>query len=817
MPGAPGLWSICPNPHYEALKKHPWTALPSLLGRSAERIIGQLLLECGLFQSVKDSSSLSQLSGVPLSDLKPLGHAAPRQQGSADLQTSNKAAQESPRQGARKDAETSSIRFVRHRMLYAKPTLTKDGKVLFGLGQFHALNRNKDVEDEAQTACLLRYVFPRQFGLHNVFTSAVHWKDSAHSYKDYTIRDREINRTKIRWKARKATDSEEACSTEQPIPKRLRHGVAALVHSMRSRHAKCSYGSLFAHYCQKPSALWTNGSTAHATPSAQVSAFCRAAVFKVFPPESWGQGDIRRHNVKILSRMIDRFVRFRRHETMSLHDVLQDIKTASITWLAPALVSVGAPASKTDMMKRSRLMAELLYYVFDSFLIPLIRGFFYVTESNVQRNQLLYFRHDVWKAISEPALTTLTETMLEKCSASQVRRGLARRKLDIGRVRMLPKEQGMRPILNLKRRVQKLKHGQVVLERSTNSILAPVFSILNYERTKHPEALSSALLSVEDMYPRLQAFRRELQQDGLIGHPLYFAKVDVKACFDTIPQKRLMELARTIIGAEAYQIAKYNQAKLIGNHSVETPGFGTKPSWKYLTKATLAEEGFDYAREIEVDSNEGRGRTVYVDGVVRHTEYRRNILSLLVEHIEDNLIKIGRGYYRQRQGIPQGSVVSSLLCSYFYAVLEREQLDFIRPGESIVLRLIDDFLVISTRREVAEKFMHTMHAGLPNFGVQVKADKSRTNFDLAIDGKSISRLSAECDFPYCGNTINTVTLDLSKDRERARQSSKYLSNFVQLQLIRCRHLGLDECRIFATSRSELLSQDSGVSAVRLSP
>jgi len=658
-------------------------------------------------------------------------------------------------------------------------------------------------------------VFPRASGLHNVFTSKNDWKDSAHAYKDYTIRDRELNRAEIRWKEKKARDSEEACSTEQPLPKRLRHGVEALIHRMRRRHAKCSYGSLFAHYCPKPAATAVNGSIAHASPSAQVSAFCRAAVFKVFPPESWGQGDLRRHNVKILSQMIDRFVHFRRHETMSLHDVLQDIKIASIAWLAPSTISVGAAASKTDMMKRSQLMAELLYYVFDSFLIPLIRGFFYVTESSVQRNQLLYFRHDVWKAISEPALTTLTETMLEKCSASQVRRGLARRKLDIGRVRMLPKEQGTRPILNLKRRVQKLKHGQVVLERSTNSILAPVFSILNYERTKHPEALSSALLSVEDMYPRLQAFRRELQQDVLKGHPLYFAKVDVKACFDTIPQKRLMELARTIIGAEAYQIAKYNQAKLIGNHSAKTPGFGTKPSWKYLTKATSAGEGFDYTREIEADSNEGRDRTVYVDGVVRHTEYRRNILSLLEEHIEDNLIKIGSGYYRQKQGIPQGSVVSSLLCSYFYAVLEREQLDFIRPGESIVLRLIDDFLVISTRREIAEKFMHTMHGGLPNFGVQVKADKSRTNFDLIIDNKTIPRLSAECDFPYCGNTINTVTLDLSKDRERAKQSSEYPSNLVRLELIRCRHRGLDERRIFATSRSELLSQDSGVSAACL--
>jgi hypothetical protein len=35
---------------------------------------------------------------------------------------------------------------------------------------------------------------------------------------------------------------------------------------------------------------------------------------------------------------------------------------------------------------------------------------------------------------------------------------------------------------------------------------------------------------------------------------------------------------------------------------------------------------------------------------------------------------------RQRQGIPQGSKVSSLLCSFFYAAMEREHLGFLAHG-----------------------------------------------------------------------------------------------------------------------------------------
>jgi telomerase reverse transcriptase len=76
--------------------------------------------------------------------------------------------------------------------------------------------------------------------------------------------------------------------------------------------------------------------------------------------------------------------------------------------------------------------------------------------------------------------------------------------------------------------------------------------------------------------------------------------------------------------------------------------------------------------------------------------------------------------------------------------------------------------MITTDRNVAEKFMHTMHAGLPEFGVQVKADKSRANFDMKIGGLPVVRLPAVTDFPYCGNAINTITLDLSKDAERRK-------------------------------------------------
>lgn len=765
VPGVPGLMCNTANVHVLALKESPWTALPSLLGSNAERIIAELLVECGVFVPVADSSNLKQLSGVPLSEQKPWQNTVDEVPKVNCKNPALTRAQVTTSQTQVKQRGLSDVRLVRHRMLYARYSVNARNRVQIGLGQTHVLNRLHGVVNRDKGIHLLKYVFPRQFKLHNVFTSDVNHRETAQPFKDYASREKDIARAALESK-RKHTGK--AASYVEALPKRLRSDTLQLMQRLLKRHTNTSYHTLLDHYCPLSSTneSASQGSVNHATSAARVSAYCKAAVNRVFPTDTWGTGESGVHNRKVMMRAVDTFVRLRRYETLSMHDIMAGIKITGNPWLCSRATDQTTKLSATDFAKRKELFAELLYYVFDSFLISLIRGTFHATESNAHRNQLFYFRHDVWRAISEPALDTMKTNMLEECSGAAVKKMLAQRALGVSQVRLLPKEQGMRPIINLRRRVQKLQHGELVLGRSINSILTPAFSVLNYEKSARPEMLGSALFSVDDLFPRLQSFRESLRMQGRESAKLYFAKVDVQACFDTIPQKQLMSLARTILQSDTYQIARYARAKLVGGHNKEFPGFGAKPSWKFLTKATSEDQPFAFDEEIGTDTADGRTRAIYVDGVQQRTEKRGAILDLLTEHVESNLIQIGKRYYRQKKGIPQGSIVSSLLCSYLYAELERTALGFLNDKQTLLLRLIDDILVISTVRGVAERFMHTMHAGIPQFGVQVKLEKSRANFDVSIDGKAIARLPDAVDFPYCGNAINTVTLDLSKDQER---------------------------------------------------
>ncbi|KAL8748556.1 MAG: hypothetical protein Q9184_007219, partial [Pyrenodesmia sp. 2 TL-2023] len=85
-----------------------------------------------------------------------------------------------------------------------------------------------------------------------------------------------------------------------------------------------------------------------------------------------------------------------------------------MTWLAPPHLPKDAAISSSDLNKRRELLLEFLYYLFDSILLPLIRSNFHVTESNHHKNRIFYFRHDVWRALTEPAMAKIKNSMFEE-------------------------------------------------------------------------------------------------------------------------------------------------------------------------------------------------------------------------------------------------------------------------------------------------------------------------------------------------------------------------------------------------------------------
>jgi telomerase reverse transcriptase len=154
----------------------------------------------------------------------------------------------------------SRITFVRNRMFYARPALNAQGTICFGLRHIHVLNRypirRQEIEEQhpsgqcgqmreeagSSTIHVMMYIFPRQFGLHNVFTSAVDSRETIQPLQDYTLREDEINRL--------FKSSEKKSGPFKPkLHKRLRGVAFSLIAKLQVSHARCAYKKLLDYYC----------------------------------------------------------------------------------------------------------------------------------------------------------------------------------------------------------------------------------------------------------------------------------------------------------------------------------------------------------------------------------------------------------------------------------------------------------------------------------------------------------------------------------------------------------------------------------------
>ncbi|RAK99665.1 uncharacterized protein BO80DRAFT_120923 [Aspergillus ibericus CBS 121593] len=110
----------------------------------------------------------------------------------------------------------------------------------------HVLNRLPASESLAHNVHILKYIFPKQFGLHNIFSSLSGGQDMQ-PFKDYASREEEIaNAAKLAHSKRPKADESNPLIK---VPKRLQGQAIELVQQLQNRNKHCSYVHLLDYYC----------------------------------------------------------------------------------------------------------------------------------------------------------------------------------------------------------------------------------------------------------------------------------------------------------------------------------------------------------------------------------------------------------------------------------------------------------------------------------------------------------------------------------------------------------------------------------------
>jgi hypothetical protein len=111
------------------------------------------------------------------------------------------------------------------------------------------LNRCSDISSEKETVHVMKYIFPRQFRLHNVFTSKMDFRQTAQPFRDYTLRENEIRSTPVGDESENVEEPKGVKLAVPRLPKRLRGAPLQLISALRKRHQRCSYVELLRYYC----------------------------------------------------------------------------------------------------------------------------------------------------------------------------------------------------------------------------------------------------------------------------------------------------------------------------------------------------------------------------------------------------------------------------------------------------------------------------------------------------------------------------------------------------------------------------------------
>lgn len=167
--------------------------------------------------------------------------------------------------------------------------------------------------------------------------------------------------------------------------------------------------------------------------------------------------------------------------------------------------------------------------------------------------------------------------------------------------------------------------------------------------------MGGSVLGTNDIYSKLKTFKL-LVNSVRLKEPkkkLYFAKVDIKSSFDTINQERLLEVLRELLSNDEYLVCKYTTIQ---------PNHGRLK--KNFSKHVLDGDEFPDFPELAMKLAQQLTNAVIMDQVIYNFESQDEIYELILAHVTSNLVRVGNGYFKQRVGIPQGSILSTILCRY---------------------------------------------------------------------------------------------------------------------------------------------------------
>lgn len=239
-------------------------------------------------------------------------------------------------------------------------------------------------------------------------------------------------------------------------------------------------------------------------------------------------------------KLIWTFLRMPRFENMSTSELIRDFPLKSILPIFDPKATKGSFQNPSEHEKIKHLLKNFMAFLFENVVVDLLRSNFYISETASSRSRLVFYRHDTWIQLTRPMLEIFQETMFQP-----VLTGYSPIETN-ARCRLVQKDNGrFRPITSFKKPPSTEEGNR----------LRASFDILKYF---YEIDQSLSVIGFSSLQTRLLHYKATCKSPG----PFYLAKLDISACFDSIPHEKLFSLLASLLEKREFSVRRVDQIQM---------------------------------------------------------------------------------------------------------------------------------------------------------------------------------------------------------------------------------------------------------------
>ena len=280
--------------------------------------------------------------------------------------------------------------------------------------------------------------------------------------------------------------------------------------------------------------------------------------------------------------------------------MMTGIQVSQCSWLKS--YSDGSRSTPlSESLKQKEILGQFVWWLVCKYLMVILKSFFYITETQMNRNKVVYFRQPVWLKIFQYGQESLENSIAIQSDTQKIMKNSPR---EFCLLRFVPKARKVRPIINM-------KHGCIASDADgmqsvpVNWKFNDTFKILTFEKENNPTALGSSLFGTDDLYKKLRKFIIK-RQDTNDSRLLFFAHVDITDCYESIIQDKLCDIMDSVLQEDQYYIRQFHAMRISSTNEIK----------KHFTKQVSNDEDSDMSFIEFLDSEIAQSHlkdTVVVD------------------------------------------------------------------------------------------------------------------------------------------------------------------------------------------------------------